>query len=208
MDNDYDARSVASDPLRDIAVKRADQTRLLDALAQIEAFHANNRTGLSLNPPLDEAALDKALSGFPCEIPDEARTLWAWRNGESTGQFIWYHRFLPVEEAVREYRQLTSNPLYAWSKHWIPVFEFEGEWYAVECTPGETAGTPVIHYFMEDDPKQAYINLTAYMSVIAAAIQQGALRWDGQWWDDDIQRLSRIHARLNPDIGFPYHVPD
>lgn len=88
------------------------------------------------------------------------------------------------------------------------MFEFEGEWYAVECGAGKTRGGPVFHYFTEDVPKPAYLNLTRYMQFIAEGIQQGALRWDGLLWKEDTGALSRIHARLNPGVGFPYHVPE
>lgn len=214
MDTGYDRQSVPSYPQpvlsdrqREIAGERADLPQLLAALESIEAFHAENRTGLELQPPLGKAALEEALAEFPCKVPDELRALWAWRNGEVTDKFIWYHRFLPVQDAIEQYKMLAAEPVPGWSRDWIPIFEFQEEWYAVECSPEPTPGAPVIHYFVEDDPKQAYVNLTVYMKVMSEAMREGALRWKSEWWEDDLRSLARIHARLNPEIGFPYHVP-
>ena len=40
-------------------------------------------------------------------------------------------RILSVDAAVAEYESLTANPLVSWPKDWIPVFEFEEEWYFI-----------------------------------------------------------------------------
>ncbi|MDJ0705396.1 MAG: hypothetical protein QNJ46_19100 [Leptolyngbyaceae cyanobacterium MO_188.B28] len=115
---------------------------------------------------------------------------------------------MSVQAAIENHQELTSNPILGWPQTWIPVFEFEGEWYAVECGPDKILGSPVIHFFIEDEPATAYLNLTLYMEVMSDAMHQGALRWDGQWRREDLPVVSQIHKRLNPAIGFPYHVAE
>ena len=206
IDNGPEKRSALSEGQREAANDHANLSQLVEALNIIESFHAKHQTGLKLNPPLGKIELETLLSGFPCTVPDELRAMWAWRDGEATDKFVWYHRFLPVDDAVAEYKKLRLTPLLGWPKEWIPVFEYEGEWYAVECHQNKTVGAPVIHYFTEDDPKLAYTNLTTYVTSMSEAMGTGALGWKNQWWVEDIQALSRIHAKLNPGIGFPYHI--
>ncbi|MDX1545833.1 MAG: SMI1/KNR4 family protein [Rhodothermales bacterium] len=190
---------------------RAQDAASLDALTQalrdIEAWHRENGTGVVLHEGADAAALDALEARIGCVLPLELRTLWGWKNGEQTDRFIWYHRFLPLEAALAERETLTSEAWGGWPPTWIPVFEFEGEWYGVECGAAGLLASPVVHYFIEDEPRVSHTNLTAYMQTMAAATREGALTWKDGWWEDDPRRLSRIHAALNPGLGFPYYVP-
>jgi cell wall assembly regulator SMI1 len=209
MSGDSGFLSQVSETQRAQAEAQTDLLRLVAALDEIAAFHTTHQTGLALEPPLSEAELEAAIAVFPCRLPDELKTLWRWHNGETTDYFIWYHRFLSVEAAIAQYQALLAAPVpdwMRWPETWIPVFEFEGEWYAVECGPAAVAGTPVIHYFIEDEPKVAYVNLTQYMATMAAVLRAGAVQWNGNWWDDDPAALAAIHAQFNPGVPFPYAV--
>lgn len=190
---------------------RAREAASLDALAEalhaIETWHRENSTGIVLHDGADAAALDAAEARLGCRLPQELRTLWGWKNGEQTDRFIWYHRFLPLEAALAEWETLTSEAWGGWHPHWIPVFEFEGEWYGVECGATGLLASPVVHYFIEDEPNVSHTNLTAYMQTMAAAMKEGALTWGDAWWEDDPRHLARIHAALNSGLGFPYYVP-
>jgi hypothetical protein len=190
---------------QELAAKAAaNDASLLAALEQIAAFHAQEQTGLVLNPPVPD--YPGLAEEFPCRLSQEMETLWGWRNGEKTDRFVWYHRFLPMEEALRQYRLLRANPLVAWHPSWIPVFRFEGEWYATVCADSASAAAPVIHYFIEDGAQVAYINLATWMTTMAEALDAGALTWQDGWWREDIKRLAAIHAQENPGVPFPYYL--
>lgn len=179
---------------------------LISSLNSIKDFHGKNSTSLKLNPPASDADLDHIESVMGCKLPEELKTLWSWHNGESSNNFIWYHRFLPVSESVQHYQELTSSSWSSWPKNWIPVFEFEGEWYGVECSKVTRKASPVIFYFVEDGEKIAYLNITRYMQFISQALEADALRIKNDWWEDDITRMAKIHAALNEGILFPYAV--
>ena len=192
--------------LRQAAAAEFEPEILTSALATIKDFHAINNTGLILNPPASQAEIDTAESAFGCRIPRELNILWRWHNGESTEKFIWYHRFLSSENAVREYRELTSAPDSTWKKEWIPVFEFEGEWYGVECAGQQAAASPVVFYFVESGESVAYTNLTRYMQVMANAMEKNVLGWSDDWWVDNVQGMADTHGLFNKEIPFPYYV--
>ena len=114
-----------------------DASVLSTSLEQILAWHQVNQTEIpdALNPGGNRASILTAFSDLPCQPTEELIQLWEWHNGtqDTPVPFIWYHDFLSVEEAISEYKQLTSNPLVIWDKNWIPIFSFQGEWYFVEC---------------------------------------------------------------------------
>ena len=190
---------------RTLAIEALDASELRNSLESIRAWHETVGSGLNLNPPLSEAAFDREIRKFPCELPTELRELWRWHNGESTNYFVWYHGFLSVQESIDQYQHLTSEPLYRWSPNWIPVFKFQDEWYFVECADESVAATPVILYFTEDEPAYAYVNLTRYMKTMATAMERHVLVWSGDWWaDSDTRELAKVHREFNEPANFPY----
>lgn len=188
------------------AVSVADSGALLGALDRIAGFHERHATGLELNPPSPE--LEQQIAGFPCQLSEEVKLLWRWRDGEETDRFIWYHRFLPAGESLRQYRLLRANLLMDWHASWIPLFEFEGEWYATVCKAGPVPAAPILHYFVESGASVAYTNLATYMATMAEGVETGALAWEDGWWRENLQQLAIIHARNNPGLPFPYYIGD
>jgi cell wall assembly regulator SMI1 len=192
------------------SIKRAeeqyDKKELLSSLKDIELFHKLNRTGLKLNVPAKIQEIKEVESVFGCDLPEELQELWRWHNGESTDKFIWYHKFLSTSESISQYRLLVLTSSINWNKNWIPVFEYQGEWYGVQCGNSTPKASPVILYFTESGTSVAYTNLTTYMQVIAKAVNNGGLKWKENWWDDDMQTVSNIHAELNLGVKFPYYV--
>ena len=192
------------------SIKRAeeqyDKKELLSSLKDIEVFHKLNKTGLKLNVPAKIQDIKEVESAFGCDLPEELQELWRWHNGESTDEFIWYHKFLSTSESISQYRLLVLTSSINWHKNWIPVFEYQGEWYGVQCGNSTPKASPVILYFTESGTSVAYTNLTTYMQVIAKAVNNGGLKWKENWWDDDIQTVSNIYAELNLGVKFPYYV--
>lgn len=187
-----------------------DAGRMERALATIRDWHAARETGLArrLRPGADPAAIAAAFAGEPCQPTEALEILWRWHDGEDAAQpFVWYHDFLSHAEAAAEYRSLRRDPLIRWDPHYVPVFVFEGEWYAAYCGPRSRRAGPLVHYFIEDEPRVAYVNLMTYLETQAAALDSGAVSWRDGAMHDDIGAISRLHRRHNPGLAFPYYVP-
>jgi hypothetical protein len=160
---------------------------------------------------MDRAALQEEFVDLPCQPTEELIELWIWHNGthNSAHPFIWYHNFLSVEAAIAEYESLTANPLVGWPEDWIPIFEFEGERYFVECYEEPRKASPVGFFFQEDpDAIYAYSSLTKMLETSATWFNQSAVTWDSdqQGMNEDLQTLFEIHQALNEGAQFPYHV--
>ena len=207
-DSSYDHGLTVDDSQWALANQQADLAMLIDAAREIEAWHAREQTGIQLNPAVSDQEYLELVSEFPCSPPEEVEALWKWKNGESTDRFVWYHGFLSLQEALEEYRYLTSEPIFGWEETWIPVFQFQDEWNVVVCDSEPNVGAPVIHYFTESGPSYAYTNLTTYLRTMAAAMDRGALTWTDGWWSssDEVKDLAAIHDEHNDVAKFPYAV--
>lgn len=183
---------------------------LAASLAEILEWHAANKTGLAdqLAPGLTEQAISERLAAVDCHPTQELLALWSSHNGSvGATPMIWYHDLLSVDQAIEAYRWLSLNPLTPWDDRYLPIFSFEGEWYGSYCgEPGLSAG-PVLHFFLEDEPRVTHRNLTTFLTGNAEAMREGAVRWENGGMQDDIQVLFNIHQKLNPGYPFPYHVP-
>jgi len=191
---------------RNQSISLYNKEKLISSLQVIEEFHNNNGTDLVLLKPANASDFAKAESIFNCKLSEELKSIWAWHNGESTEQFIWYHKFLSIEESINEYQLLRSSPFSTWQKNWIPVFSFEGEYYGVECGLTNLKSSPVIFYFIESGESIAYINLTTYMQFMAQSVTDGALKWYDGRWHENTREMSINHLKYNPNLLFPYYV--
>lgn len=201
---------VASELQFRLALERSDTEVLLSGLEQIKAWHQRHDTGVArqLRPGLSEEAIANAFAGIDCHPTSEMKALWAWHDGATdTTPFVWYHDFLPLEDAVSARWLMRLAALPHWDRRLVPVFEFEGEWYATYCGSEETAAAPVVHLFFEDEPRVTYINLTTFVMTMAQAMGQNAVRWEGDAMVEDIHELHRIYQQHNPGYDFPYYVP-
>jgi len=188
-----------------------DKELLVRSLNEIEAWHVRNNTGVagSLGAGKRPAAIAAAFAGTECSPTEELKTLWAWHDGESSPvPFVWYHDFLPLNDALAEYRRLLLNPLVQWDPRYVPIFSFEGEWYAAYCGKGARSSGPIAHFFLEDEPRTTYVNLTTFAASMAEALGSGAVRWHKDAMVEDIRALRLIHRKYNRGLEFPYYVPE
>ncbi len=189
-----------------------DAAALQDALERIQRWHHEHATGMNaeLGAGIPATEVADALSGLPLEPTREVEILWSWRNGEqSVHPLIWYHDFLSAEEAAKSYRSLKRNPWVGWDPDYLPIFEFQGEWFAVYCGKQRRQAGPVVHLFLEDEPRLVATNLTTFLSTMAEAFDTGAFAWDTQAEGivDDVVAVEAIHRRRNPGREFPYALP-
>lgn len=186
-----------------------DEQLLMDGLEEIIGWHLENETGLvdGLQPGLAPHRIDELLRDAGCEPTAEMQTLWSWHNGaKAVAPFIWYHNFLPVEEAISQRRLLTGIPFSKWPSTYLPVFDFEGEWYGLHCGGDGRKAGPVLHYFLEDTPRITHVNLTTLISHQAEVLETGAVTWRKGGMVEDVQAVYRIHQHHNPGYPFPYYV--
>lgn len=188
-----------------------DRVLLLKTLNEIDAWHINNDTGIAggLAAGRRASSIEAGFANLDCRPTEELKTLWSWRDGE-TGSlpFVWYYDFLPMEEALSEYRWLRLNPLVQWDPRCIPIFTFDGEWFAACCGEGVKEAGPIVHYFLEDEPRIAYVNLTVFLASMAEALRTGGVRWEDGAMKDDIRKMHSIHQKRNPGYDFPFYVPN
>jgi len=188
-----------------------DRELLVKSLNEIEAWHVQHETGIAdvLAPGRNPSLIEAEFPGTECRLTEELKALWSWRDGGiSSVPFVWYQDFLPLEEALSEYRSLRLNPLVRWDPRYIPVFSFEGEWFAAYCGEGADKAGPIVHYFLEDKPRITYVNLTVFLASMAEALRGGGVRWRGGAMKDDVGKMFSIHRKFNPGYPFPYYIPD
>ncbi len=113
-----------------------------------------------------------------------------------------------MEEALSEYESLLLNPLVQWDPQYIPVFAFEGEWYAAYCGKDVSNAGPVVHVFLQDEPRVTHVNLTIFMAGMAETLSSGSVRWKSDAMVEDIGKVHSIHQKYNPGYEFPYYVED
>ncbi len=184
---------------------------LVQSLDQIKAWHIANKTGVAdvLGDGREPASIVAAFVETECRPTEELKSLWAWRDGETgPAPFVWYHDFLSMEEALSEYESLLLNPLVQWDPQYVPVFSFEGEWYAAYCGKDVSNAGPVVHFFLQDEPRISHVNLTIFIAGMVEALRSGAVRWNSDAMVEDIGKVYSIHQKYNPGYDFPYYIED
>jgi hypothetical protein len=192
-----------------VAEENYDPVQMEEALGGILAWH--NRFNPSfvsgLNPGLSESEIDRIEANFDYRLSDELRLLYRWRNGSNNQQqFAWYHRFLPLEEAISLIEDIRG--LYEWENGWLPIFEFEREYLFVKLTETRVKSLPLYLAFPYSDHVEMYVNLTKYLAtaeevlyfpdLIEVELETGSLI------KEDIDPIRDIHAKYNPNLVFPY----
>lgn len=188
-----------------------DRGLLVRSLNEIEAWNSENDTGIAsaLGAGRNVSSIVAEFATSECRPTEELQALWSWHDGGGPQPFVWYHDFLPVQQALSEYRSLGLNPLVQWDPRYIPIFSFEGEWFAAYCGEGASNAGPIVHYFLEDEPRITYVNLTVFMASMAEALRTDVVRWENDAMQYDIGKMKTIHQKFNPGYPFPYYVmPD
>ena len=204
-------QSLFQDSHYQLAKSQYDKEILVNSLNDIKHWHEVYSTGVAqaLSSGNTNNGFTNISSALKCEIPEELTFLWQWHNGAHTDDaFIWYHEFLSVERALTEYKILIAEPLFQWQPNWIPVFQFQDEWYFFECSKEQLAASPVGYYFPENVTAQyAYTNLTKMMQTAATAFAKNAVIWTANgFMQEDIRQFAEIHQQFNTEADFPYAV--
>ena len=70
-------------------------------------------------------------------------------------------------------RYAIAEPVFGWHKQWLPVFEFNGEYWFTICDIEERLTSPIYHTFLEGGIFLAYDNLTTLLLSTAEAFECG-----------------------------------
>ena len=132
---------------------------LTDALNRIIAWlqqHSPNCVS-GFVPGLSVEEIEEKLGELPFRVPQEVYELYQWRNGtnEYSGVFV-YHRLLNLNNALEysqgindsywlEVREQDGEPLYL-----FPLFDFDGEYFAVPGSDSLNDTAPVFHIGCDD----------------------------------------------------------
>lgn len=205
----------ADKELLEKANKAYNPGRLSESLHAIKLWHENNSPAVakSLKPGLNKNMIKARFLDLGVAAPKELIDLYSLHNGcdpVSNIPFIWYHDFLTLDQAISEYRNLMgARSLTGWRGEWFPVFQFQDEYYFVDCWKKDQIAAPVLHYFMEDTViRPVFLNLTVMMETMDEIFQSNAVWIDKEWGalKDDIKRIKEIHEKHNPGLEFPYSV--
>ncbi|MEK7412070.1 MAG: SMI1/KNR4 family protein [Planctomycetota bacterium] len=199
----------------EVAEKRFDALVLKRALDDIEAWHRKCGTKVSqlLQPPLSSSEIEMKIGRLGIELPEEVRLLYQWKNGSKDAGVLryplfWYHHFLSLEQAIGEREKLRANSELGWHANWWPLFDFEGEYYFVECDSKRSA-LPIMFYSGEDtEIYYAYLNLTTMLETASAILNKDIVKAgdEGFSLDGDVKLIFKEHKRFNDGARFPYQV--
>ena len=132
-----------------------------------------------LNPGIAYSEAVSALSaaGFKHTPPNEWFDIYAWKNGCGSDGGLWspelfhYHSFLSVEGGINEWKNVIHEAPDLWSDSLLPIFYFEGEFYAVDCS-AEVSNRGKV-FFIYHDITLAYDSLGSMLESIAECHRNG-----------------------------------
>src|SRR5260370_36290672 len=103
------------------------------AIDQIHRWMRDNapHRGALLQPPLTRQQIDELVGNTGITLPEEAYTLYKWRNGVANGECLFPgYRFTRIEEAVEDLiRYCRDEFLRGSDAHaWLFVFQVYSTW--------------------------------------------------------------------------------
>ncbi|HLP91409.1 MAG TPA: SMI1/KNR4 family protein [Nostocaceae cyanobacterium] len=185
---------------------------LTNALDRIFNWLQNHKPEFSTSflPGLTLAEIEEKLQALPFRLPQEVYDLYQWRNGMQNDEMIFvYHYFLTLDQAIelalmypdnyglnsdffKQHRQAEGYPSYV-----FPLFEFEGEYFAVGANTTELETYPVFH--IHHGETFAFTSLTNMILTIAECYETGVYTTtpDGDF-ELDYQQFGAIRRKYNP----------
>lgn len=183
---------------------------LTDALNRIMTWlQQNSPTSASgFLPGLSPEAIEKKLGELPFRLPQELYELYQWRNGDDRCSSVFvYHWLLSLDTAIQysqdindsfwlEVREKDGDPLYL-----FPMFDFDGEYFAVPGSDSPTDTASIFHIGCDDGGVSlAFTSLTNMMLAIAECYETGvySVTPDGRLEVSDEAKFGEIRCRHNP----------
>jgi hypothetical protein len=161
-------------------------------------------------PGLEPETVSTKLGALPCRVSQEVHDLYQWHNGmvEGLEQMLFvYHDFMSLDRAIEFFEYLNDDELQRFRQrdgepqYFFPIFDFEGEYFAVVGSATVASTAPVYHITKHLDCSLAFNSLTAMIQTIAEAYESGdyTIDSDGQVEWSGTQLLWEIARRYNAD---------
>lgn len=157
---------------------------------------------------LSPAEVEEKLGKLPFCVSREVYELYQWSNGtnDRCGVFV-YHDLLDLDTALQysqyindsywlEVREEDGDPRYL-----FPIFDFDGEYFAVPGSDSPNDAAPVFHIGCDDGSLSfAFTNLTNMMLALAECYETGvyAVTSDGYLEVTDEAKFGEIRRKHNP----------
>ncbi len=184
-------------------------TELINALDRILNWLGEHQptAAAGFQPGLPADVIAEKLNRLPFQVSQEVYELYQWRNGDKTYSSVFgYLSFLDLnsacefsdninDDALLKIRQQDEEPSYL-----FPLFDFEGEYFAVQGTEEPIATAPIFHISDDYSVSLAFVSLTNMMLAIAECYKTGVYTVnDGGNIDviDEV-KFGEIRQRYNP----------
>ncbi len=182
---------------------------LIDSLERIMTWHKNNVPNYKDDflPGLTYEEIEEKVKNLPFQLPKEVYEIYQWHNGDpnESGKFLYYY-YSTLERAL-ENSEYVNNPEgvdfrieYQLPPYLFPIFEFEGEYFAVEGNVNESEVSILFRIGSEGDESLAFNSLTTMMMAIAESYEKGVYSYDPAanrvYWED-IEKSGKIRLKYN-----------
>ncbi|WP_206688603.1 SMI1/KNR4 family protein [Cyanobacterium stanieri] len=160
-----------------------------------------------LNKGLSILEIDEKLKNFERKIPEELKDLYQWHNGTNINsdlELFYYHYFLSLEESLEIYHEWMGfnqkERFCIYPENLLPIFGFEGEYYAIECFRDEQKTGKIWHIF--HDQMCVYDSLYLMLKSFLEAYEKEAYKivLVDNYWETEVneQLVSEIKLKYNP----------
>ena len=158
------------------------QRLLLNGINRIVAWLEENAPDQVANflPGLSLQEINEKISPLPCKLSQEVYDLYQTHNGtEGESELFVYHSFMPLDTAVEyfeylnekesiQFRYRDGDPTYL-----FPVFDFQGEYFAIAGGETTTETSPVYHVSDCCECSLAFNSLSTMMLTLAECYESG-----------------------------------
>ena len=178
-------------------------SELTNALDRILNWFQQNKSSIieSLQPGLSIEEIEEKVKDLPFRLTQEVYELYQWRNGmiDDGSCFFSGYRFLPLEEGLEYSKNVGEYIDSLLPFGWLPLFEFNGGYFAIICSEEQTDKSLVLDTFEDIDIIQS--NLTNMILYIAECYETGAyyIGESGSLSENEIA-AKNILLKYNPEF--------
>jgi hypothetical protein len=167
----------------------------------------SSKSALGFQPGLLSETIEEKPSILPFFVSREVYELYRWRNGDegysSVFGYLWFlnlDRACEFSQDINDENMLEIRAQNGGPSYLFPMFDFDGEYFAIQGGETLTAAAPIFHVSDCCDVSFAFINLTEMMSAIAECYETGiyAAREDGAIIVVDTIQFGEIRRKYNP----------
>lgn len=152
----------------------------------------------SLHDGITLQEIESKLNSFPFQIPREVEALYQWHNGTDLEiEFFNGYAFLPLDEALKIRNEwIKCNTDYiVYPPELLPLFEFEGEYYCVECSHDKQDCGVIWNVY--HDSSREYNSLKTMLLAILECYEVGAYQPTVKYYYPDNPEWSYIDTIIN-----------